>query len=88
MAELDILVARFDQFDKRMGDSFQAINTRLDDQRQTIDGRLTDLGQRMSAVENRLTAAENRMASNLTVNLWGLTISLLIAAAVSIIKLA
>jgi hypothetical protein len=94
VAELDVLMARFDQFDKRMDDRFQAVSTRLDDQRQAFDGRLADLGQRLNdlgqrlaGVENRLTAAENRMASNLTVNIWGATISMLIATAVAVIKL-
>jgi hypothetical protein len=41
----------------------------------------------MAGLENRLTAAENRMASNLTVNVWGATISMLIATAVAVIKL-
>jgi hypothetical protein len=87
MAELDVLMTRFDQLDKRMDDRFLAIDTRLADQWQAFDGRLGDLGQRISAIENRLMSAENRMASNLTVNVWGATISGLIAAAVAIIKL-
>jgi len=87
VAELDLVITRLDQLDKRLADSMQAMNTRVDDLRQTLNGRLDDLGQRISAVETRLTAAENRMASNTTVNLWGATISMLIAAAVAVIKL-
>ena len=73
--------------DKRMTDGFEAINARLSDQAQAVHGRLDDLGQRITAVEARLTSAENRMASNLTVNVWGATISGLIATAVAVIKL-
>jgi hypothetical protein len=95
---MDLLVLRLDQFEKRFNDLVQtmntrfdgfvqAVNTRFDDQRLTLDARLADLGQRISGVEGRLSAVENRMASSLTVNLWGATISMLIAAAVAIIKL-
>jgi hypothetical protein len=87
MAELEIVLTRLDTLDKRMDDRFQAVHTRLSDQRQALDGRLDDLGQRISAVEARLTSVENRMASNLTVNVWGATISGLIATAVAVIKL-
>ncbi len=87
MAELDMVLTRLDALDKRMDDRFQAINGRLADQWQAFDARLNDLGQRISAVEARLTSAENRMASNLTVNVWGATISMLIATAVAVIKL-
>jgi hypothetical protein len=87
MAELDLVLGRLDELDKRITDGIQAINTRLADQWQAFDGRLNDVGQRITAVENRLTSAENRMASNLTVNLWGGTISVLIATAVAVIKL-
>lgn len=87
MAELEIVLTRLDTLDKRMDDRFQAVHTRLADHRQALDGRLDDLGQRISAVEARLTSVENRMASNLTVNVWGATISGLIATAVAVIKL-
>jgi uncharacterized protein YhaN len=76
MAELDVVLTRLDALNKRLGDQWQAINSRLD-----------DLGQRITAVETRLTSAENRMASNVTVNVWGATISGLIATAVAVIKL-
>jgi hypothetical protein len=87
MADMDMTLRRLDELDKRISDGLQAINTRLSDQWQAFDGRLNDLGQRITAVETRLTSAENRMASNLTVNLWGGTISVLIATAVAVIKL-
>ena len=73
--------------DKRMTDGFEAINARLSDQAQAVHGRLDDLGLRITAVETRLTSAEHRMASSWTVNLWGATISGLIATAVAVIKL-
>jgi hypothetical protein len=57
------------------------------DRGEAVNGRLDDLGQRITAVETRLTSAENRMASSLTVNVWGATISGLIATAVAVIKL-
>jgi BMFP domain-containing protein YqiC len=76
MAELDVVLTRLDALDKRLGDQWQAVNSRLD-----------DLGQRITALEARLTSAENRMASSLTVNVWGATISGLIATAVAVIKL-
>jgi hypothetical protein len=44
MAELDVMIARLDQFDTRMEDRFQAMHTRLDDQRAAMDGRLAELG--------------------------------------------
>ena len=50
MAELDILVARFDQFDKRMDERFQALNTRLDD----VNHRLDDFTSRLATVEARM----------------------------------
>jgi hypothetical protein len=87
MEDLDRVLSRLDTLEKRMADGVQAINARLSDQGQAVNGRLDDLGQRITAVEQRLTSAENRMASSLTVNLWGATISGLIATAVAVIKL-
>jgi len=87
MAELDVVLTRLDALVKRMADGFAAINARLSDQGQAVNGRLDDLGQRITAVETRLTSAEHRMASSWTVNLWGATISGLIATAVAVIKL-
>jgi hypothetical protein len=76
MAELDVVLTRLDARDKWLIDQAQAVN-----------GRLDDLGQRITAVETRLTSAEHRMASSWTVNLWGATIRGLIATAVAVIKL-
>ncbi len=73
--------------DKRMTDGFEAINARLSDQAQAVNGRLDDLGQRITAVETRLTSAEHRMASNVTVNVWGATITGLMTTAVAVMKL-
>jgi hypothetical protein len=87
MAELDRVLTRLDDLDKRMADGVQAIHARISDQSLGVNGRLDDLGQRITAVEHRLTSAETRMASSLTVNLWGATISGLIATAVAVIKL-
>ena len=73
--------------DKRMTDGFETINARLSGQAQAVHGRLDDLGQQITAVETQLTSAEHRMASNVTVNVWGATISGLIATAVTVMKL-
>jgi hypothetical protein len=76
MAELDVVLARLDALDKQLSDQWQAVN-----------GRLDDLGQRITAVETRLTSAEHRMASNVTVNVWGATITGLMTTAVAVMKL-
>jgi hypothetical protein len=87
MAELDVVLTCLDALDKRMADGLAAINAWLSDQGQAVNGRLDDLGQRITAVETRLRSAESRMASSWTVNLWGATISGLIATAVAVINL-
>ena len=76
MAELDVVLTRLDALDKQLSDQWQAVN-----------GRLDDLGQRITAVETRLTSAEHRMASNVTVNVWGATITGLMTTAVAVMKL-
>ena len=76
MAELDVVLTRLDARDKWLSDQAQAVN-----------GRLDDLGQRITAVETRLTSAEHRMASNVTVNVWGATITGLMTTAVAVMKL-
>jgi hypothetical protein len=76
MAELDVVLTRLDALDKQLSDQWQAVN-----------GRLDDLGQRITAVETRLTSAEHRMASNVTVNVWGATITGLMTTAIAVMKL-
>jgi hypothetical protein len=52
VAELDILITRFDQLDKRMDERFQALNTRIDD----VVSRLSTIEARLLGMETRLDA--------------------------------
>lgn len=84
MAELDVLVTRFDQLDKRMADAFAALNTRFDDVNHRfadvnhrfddINHRLDDFTSRLSTVEGRMTSIDTRLdgkASQGLVHFWG-----------------
>ena len=90
MAARDILVARFDHFDKRLEDRFQALNTRFDE----VTHRLDDFTSRLSTVEARMTSIDTRLdgkATQCLVHFWGGFVtawtSLLVGVVVAVIKL-
>jgi hypothetical protein len=90
VAELEILVARFDQFDKRIAEHFQALGTRFDD----VNHRLNDFTSRLATVETRLTSIDSRLDSKATqglVHFWGGFVtawtSILVGAVIAVIKL-
>jgi chromosome segregation ATPase len=90
VAELEILVARFDQFDKRMAEHFQALGTRFDD----VNHRLSDFTSRLATIEARLTSMDTRLDGKATqglVHFWGGFVtawtSLLVGVVVAVIKL-
>ena len=63
----------FEQFDKRMADRFQALNTRIDDMQarfNDLQGRFGDLGTRVASLEatmnQRLAGMEATMNQRLT----------------------
>jgi hypothetical protein len=90
VAELDVLMVRLDQFDKRMDERFQALNTRLDDMNHAVTARLESLDTRLLALEGRLTVIDERLdhkAGNWVVSLRGATVAMLIGAATALVKL-
>jgi hypothetical protein len=86
---LDDLHRRFSDLQERltgMEGRIGTLDTRLDTRLQGLDDRLNT---RFMGVEGRLSAIEQRLdhkAGNWTVNLWGATLAILIAAATAIIK--
>ena len=70
MAELDGLITRFDQLDKRIGERFDALNIRFDD----VNHRLDDFTSRIGSLETRMTSIETRLdgkANQGLVHFWG-----------------
>jgi hypothetical protein len=89
MAELDVVLTRLDQMDKRWGDQFHALNTRFDD----VNHRLDDFTSRMSSLETRMTSIETRLdgkANQGLVHFWGGFVtawtSILVGVVVAIFK--
>jgi chromosome segregation ATPase len=90
VAELDVLITRFDEFDKRQEARFQALNTRFDDVNHRLDdftGRLTTLESRMTSIDTRLDGKANQGL----VNFWGGFVtawtSILVGTVVAVLKL-
>lgn len=90
MAELDMVITRFDEFDKRQEARFQGMNTRIDD----MNHRMSDVMSRLGTVEGRLTSIDTRLdgkASQGLVQFWGgfVTVwtSILVGTMVAVLKL-